>query len=369
MFRVCGVTYTFSTNYGTCLQAYALQTVIEKMNVCGERPSYLLTPLRKCPGYPKAPEKGIKEFIKARIRTYSRKQFVGFEKKYMKYAPVYPIAELSKLNDQADVFVCGSDVVWNPYFNRGLESYYLDFAKKYSFSYAASFGQSDIKPEQFARIGELVSRLDAVSVREKGSADIAKQCTDKPVEITVDPVLLLSQEDWNRVAEKDNRDGRFVFVYSVTHTGILKGFAEKLSRQAGIGKVIYSGGNAGAVARGGISKVFPPQRWLQLIRDAEYVVTDSFHGTAFAALFHKKVFTIVKGDPAAGFNVRMYDFLKALEMEDRIFTSIPDEIDLGEPDYQKADALLKARVDRSMAFLQTNLEAAYRRKQQTEAKR
>lgn len=361
MLKVCGVTYTFTSNYGSCFQAYALQTAIEQMQVFGEKPQYMLLPIGKCPGYPKSSGGGIKPFLKRLVSSHTRKQFVDFENKYMKYAPVFPVDSFYKLNEMADAFVCGSDVIWNPKYNHGLGAFYLDFAKKYAFSYAASFGQAEIDTVKNKKISDLISRLDAVSVRENKGAEIAKLCTDKKVEVVVDPVLLLDSKAWNKVADASNPEGKYIFVYSVNTTKTLKNFVKRLKQQTGL-KVIYSGGNAGAVMKLKMTQVHTPQKWLQLIRDAEYVITDSFHGVVFATLFHKTLFSIVEGRADEGFNVRMSDFLKRVGLENRIYSTVPQKIDLSGFDSARVDMLLDRMVSDSKAYLQKNLEAAYHRK-------
>lgn len=361
MLKIFGVTYTFTANYGSCLQAYALQNTIESMQISDEPVRYSLIPIGHAPGYAKSNAKGIKPFIKRMITKHSRKQFIPFEKKYMHYAPVLPLADFREYNDMADCFVCGSDVVWNPTFNHGLSEYFLSFAEKYSFSYAASFGQGDVSESHFPGIGALLERLDSISVREPKSAEIVKKCLGKDVEVTVDPVLLLDRNAWNQIAERENMEGDYILVYSVCTSKLLRSFVKKLSEQTGL-KVIFSGGNAGAVLKLGVGRAQTPERWLQLMRDAKYVVTDSFHGTVFSALFHRTFFTIVNQGQGAGFNIRMIDFLQGIGLEDRLFSSLPDEINCSEIDYRESDARLSEKITRSKAFLRKNLEAAYMRK-------
>ncbi len=366
MFRIIGVTYVFTSNYGSCFQAYALQQTLNRMTVSSDTVDYKVLPISKCPGYPVSKEAGIKSKIKKQVRIITRRQFVAFEKNYMKYAPFYPVSDFERLNDIADAFVCGSDIVWNPKFNHDLKSYYLDFAKKYAFSYAASFGKSDIEESKLSEIGDLIGRLDAISVREKRSAQIAEQCTQKTdIRVVVDPVLLLNQDQWNQIAEKDNPFGKYIFVYSVSTTPLFQRFVEKLSRQTGL-KVIRSGGNSGAVIKHRILKVQTPQRWLQQMRDAEYVVTDSFHGSVFSTIFRKNFFSIVDGDPKEGYNVRMNDFLNGIGQEGRIYSDIPETIDCSPIDYSETSEILRKQIEQSYDYIKENIEAAYQQKKAAE---
>jgi len=285
----------------------------------------------------------------------------------MEYTSVYSIENLKELNNDKDVFVCGSDIVWNPEYNRGLSAYYLDFAKKYKFSYAASFGKSNFSEEDFPEIGRRLSSFNAISVREKKSEEIAQKSIDRDISVVVDPVLLLEKDEWSQIAEKDNKNVRYIFVYAVGMSKTLKAFVQKLREQTSL-PVVWSAGNPKAVIEQGKLQVQTPQRWLQLIRDAEYVVTDSFHGTAFSVLFQRNVFTVVKGKVDEGFNIRMNDFLNSVGLSQRIFNAVPEKIDCKAPDYSIVDSNLEKMKAHSLAFLRENLEAAYQEKLKLEQK-
>ena len=364
--NVYGLTYAFTINYGTCLQAYALQNVIEKMDIFGENPKYYLIPISRSPGYFRENTKSVKKLIKKEIFKHSRKQFVSFEKRFMHYASTKDINSFDEYNHDADVFVCGSDVIWNPKFNHEIKRFYLDFSNKYAFSYAASFGQSDVNPLQYPYLKELLPRLNAISVREHQSAEIVKQCiSNEEPEVCVDPVLLLKREEWEKVAEKDNQKGRHIFAYSVKTDKLLDAFVKQLSKQTKL-KVIYSGGSIGSSIKQGFLNSYTPERWLQLIKDADYVVTDSFHGTAFSVIFRKNFFTIVNGDPHNGFNVRMGDFLTELGLLRRIHSTIPAEIDCSPIDFSQAENRLKEKIAYSLAYLEKNLNMAYQQRHDAE---
>ncbi len=363
MLRVYGITYTFTTNFGTCFQAYALQTAVEEMSIHGEHPNYLLIPARKCPGYPLPKYRNsITKIINNSINSIEHKRFEEFENQYMKYAPVCSVDELSGLNDQADAFICGSDVIWRPDMNRGFSGFYLDFARKYKFSYAASFGKALIDENLYKEIGERLSSFNAISVREPSGADIVRKCTDKPVCVVADPVLLLQKGDWERILPSERRKDKYIFFYATHTNSEIENFLSRLKELSGL-KVINASWGVRQMLKTGKFLVQKPDEWLSLIRDAEFVVTNSFHATAFSCMFHKKFFTVVHGGRESGSNVRMFDFLEAVGLQDRLISSVPDSIDLAPPDFSQADRAIEEQRRFSMAFLQENLEAAYREKQ------
>ncbi len=367
--QIYGVTYTHTSNYGSCLQAFALQYSIGHMSICGEKCEHELVPVdifvRSISGRKK---KSIIKKLRSVLANIYKYRIRQFERQYMRFSSCSAMEMLPALNETADAFVCGSDVIWNPKYNHGLTCFYLDFAEKYAFSYAASFGASELSEAYFQKYGKYIDKLDAISVRESQGLENVARCTDKPASVTVDPVFLLSREQWNELAEAENKNGKYILVYSIGKWKLQDDFVKKLKKQTGL-KVKVLVGNQNAALQEKVFTLVSPQRWLQLIRDAEYVVTNSFHGTAFSLIFHKKFFSVVHGKINEGFNIRTYSILSKLGMQERMLNSIPDSIDLSSPDYSAADDRLKEITASSLAFLQTNLEAAYRRKLQTEAKR
>lgn len=376
MFHVCGVTFDHTTNYGSCFQAYALQTAIEKMAVNGERCSYDLLPRAS---FPVAAKKGkvsfplrVKRSLLALLTRERRAQFRKFEDKHMHYADCHSRQDLTLLNDRYDAFVCGSDVIWNFSYTNADEVFFLDFADKYKFSYAASFGKADIhyefdsvrlkeKPEDI--YGRNISKLDAVGVREKNAVGIAQQFTEKtPVQVC-DPVLLLTRDDWSGVCSENGIPKKpYIFAYNTSIKPNFTWFLETLQRETGLPVIHVTWEASDAIKQRAFA--FPvPQKWLGLLKNAEYVVTNSFHATAFAAIFHKKFFTVMQDGRGARTNIRIYDFLERLGLSDRIVNSKDAAIRYEEPDFSLADETIRGEREFGLAFLQDNLDAAGRRRE------
>ncbi len=364
MLRVCGVTYDHTINYGSCLQAYALQEAINGIQLPGgEKCTYSLIPLWKCKDYPK---RRIRHAIGLTVLQIYRRNFVPFEIKHLRYAECKMLKYIDVLNSDTDSFVCGSDVIWNPDQNKGVPAYYLDFARKYAFAYAASFGKSNLDDEYLNSIQPYLARLNRISVREISAKHIIQEKMGLKCTVAVDPVLLLTWDDWRKVI-MDNKPNNYIFVYTTHLNERIRETIEGIRRATGL-KVINAvwSSSPSALFKKGVFSVFSPDRWLQLLHDAEYVVTNSFHATAFSVLFHKKFFTVVNGDKAKGINVRMNDFLTSLGLEERIFSSMPEQLDLSEIDYTDVDKKIENMREESLAFLRENLEAAYRQKLELE---
>lgn len=361
---VYGITFDHTTNYGSCFQAYALQTVIEKISVGGtdwENCSYQLIPIKTLEKFPVGNK--LKNVLVKPALKFHRLRFEKFENKYMKFADVDCLGQLGNLNQKGDAFVCGSDVIWNPDFNYGLGAFYLDFAEKYKFSYAASFGKAEIKASDLCKIQNYLKSFDAISVREKTGADIINCCTGINAKVVADPILLLDREVWSQVASAHRIHDQkpYIFVYTTHLNDTIKSFVSRLKKQTGLNVIRAAYGPKQAIKQG-ILQVQTPERWLQLLRDAEYVVTNSYHATVFSVLFHKKFFTVVQGGKGTGINIRMRDFLKEAVLEGRIYSTVPDHIETEDIDYRETDKRIDFLRKESIAFLRENLEEAYRQK-------
>ena len=359
--NIYGITYDHTTNYGSCFQAFALKRAIEGIEISKEGCKYSLIPIRAFKDWP-----GKRRFNP--LTSFHRLRFFPFEKQYMKFAGVNRLCDLSSLNQDADAFVCGSDVIWNPKTNFLLKAFFLDFATCYKFSYAASFGTAEISDDYVKSVKDSISSLDSISCREPSGCSIISQMGES-ARVVVDPILLLDNREWNGIIDKEHRNDKYIFVYVTHYTDEVAKFVANLKNTTGL-RVTTTAWNTSprVLLKHGILQVKTPKKWLQLLRDAEYVVTNSFHATAFSVLFHKKFFTVVSGEKDKGINIRMDDFLRTIGLGGRIYNTVPETLDLSEIDYTDADRIIeKMRAD-SMDYLKRNLQAAYEQKLRSEAK-
>lgn len=381
MLRVCGVTFDHTTNYGTCFQSYALQHVIEQQYIDGIQCAYDLLPVSTFPYktsksskrslLTKAKRLVIKVFTK-----YRRKQFEDFELQHMHYADCHSREELLKLNDQYDAFVCGSDVIWNFAFVADNPTYFLDFAQKYKFSYAASFGRVNVFHEHAgehipegceAIVREHLPRLNRISVRERDGKRIAGLYTSKEVTHVCDPVLLLEDSQWNTLLPPSGGKTPYIFAYHTLRTPLFSSFLNEFKKQTNLPLKHIAWKTDDALKQRILSSP-KPLKWLAMLRDAEYVVTNSFHGTLFAILFHKKFFSVVQGDRSVRSNIRLYELLENMGLGSRLYSSVPKTIDLNAVDFTEADQKIAAFRAKSLTYLRENLEAAYAEKIKLENK-
>ena len=235
--------------------------------------------------------------------------------------------ELKELNSRFDCFVTGSDQVWACDLNFYDDSYFLSFVDEEhkKISYAASFGRTIdmMKPEEKAFIAPQLMRFDKLSVREDSGTDVVNALSGREDAVAVlDPTFLLNQEEWEKVASHDHRGKgkKYILCYlmqSRNNDAEALRFAKKMSKQTGLPIIKICRGLT-SILWGETLYVPTVEEWLGLFMDAEYVVTNSFHGMAFSVNFQKNFTSFVEGEPASGRNSRIYDRCKDLGLLDRI---------------------------------------------------
>ena len=309
--RIATITYSWAQNWGAVLQAYAL---VEYLNSQGHdakliryRPfdDRLISTVKSIPD-------GIVDLLtisqsKRRIDRYNE-----FRKNALKLTQqCVTHDELKALNDDFDCFITGSDQVWN--IGRGANmDFYLTFAdeNKKRVSYAASFGVSAIPCEHQQDVTKGLSNIQMISVREESGRKIVSELDGRVAEVVLDPVFLLSKEQWLQVSRKQTKVRKpYIFVYPTQVTQTLKKLVRKLKKETGLIAVspFYVPGCKTV-------KDIGPREFIDYIAGAEYVVATSFHATAFSLIFEKKLFVVTHSQTGS----RTTDLLKAMKMEECI---------------------------------------------------
>ena len=240
---------------------------------------------------------------------FRAKYIVQSEKLYTSYN------QLKENSPEADVYVVGSDQVWNFYEYRLdhcrnlVHAYFLDFGNKQTkrISYAASWGKTDLPHDFIEEISPLLKKFDYVSVREKNGINLCRKCGFDTAEFRCDPTLLLTAKDYRSLYKENygtsKRQNPYLFLYMLKNTcdfDIQKAyeFAERKNLE-----VVYVTGN-GKIDR--YEKTFATiSQWLSLIDNAEYVVTNSFHCCVFSLIFEKKFGVVPLTKTLAGMNSRI----------------------------------------------------------------
>jgi len=333
-------------NFGSALQAYALQHKVDELGYDAELIDYHYPNKYHCAkqGLAYFPQRStFRLFIlnviarlmliahvnknrakcEERIERYElQKNYRRFYRRYFKLSRFYDSIE-SICNNPPDysIYMTGSDQVWNPRFVANDPVFFLDFAgvDKPRLSYAASMSNRKIDKEFEDLYKAYLQKYAAISVREKSTAEIVSRMTDRGVNVVCDPSLLLNKGEWLRICPKkplvkESYLLLYIQSYSYDPYPHIVSFTKELAEKLGLKVVVLMGLRDGYSIDGAITfETAGPFEFLQLFRDARFVVTTSFHGTAFALNFGKDFYSVVK--EINGDDCRIADFLRQCSAE------------------------------------------------------
>lgn len=307
-------------NYGAVLQSFALQSKIKELGFNAEIIDYRSTFIEQPYRLINLRRKGIKNYLLgvagSIIYSFRKRKTRKFQKE-MIFTKSLRKEDLNTLNDEFDLFLTGSDQVWNYQLTNSDDSYFLSFVQdnKKKASYAASIGVHQI-PDEFKEFYKNnLQGFFAVSVREQIAADLLSNFADQEITVVPDPTLLLTQEDWSKLA-KEPKDENFVFVYQLSFSSDLLSLAHDFSRRKGLG-IICAPFPMGKYIPAKWDLTAGPAEILGYIKNSDFVFTTSYHGVIMALLFHKP-FAVIIPSGIASVGSRIYDLLKELNLEYRI---------------------------------------------------
>ena len=350
------ITFQNAVNYGAVLQTYALQNTIGKLGGNSEIINYQCKKINSMyDPFPKTTN--IRKMI-SNIIWYKRKKkkklaFENFEKKYLKVTnkKYYNKKELEETNNIFDKFIAGSDQVWRAESTGFDTTYFLDFVKDNNkkYSYAASFGSDNIEEKYKEKYIELLKDYNELSVREEQGQTIIQELLHKKARLDLDPTFLLEKEEWRKIEKKPQNKEKYIILFIIRKSETIFRFAENLARVKGC-KLIYISNDrkkeVDATYIGGIS----PEEWLGYIDNAEYIVTNSFHGVAFSIIFNKKFFIELQPYPAKA-NSRLENIMDIFKLREReIVNGGNDYIDK-KIDYTNVEKIIQEKKEKSIQYL------------------
>lgn len=364
------LTLPLHTNYGGILQAYALQTILERMGheaiVLGKKNHAQLPPLWKMPlSYSK---RLIKKFIlgEKSIRIFHEQWYnktypivSQYTQKFIdKYINYVTPGDLSSLNpNDFDAIVVGSDQIWRPIYYRKIENAFLAFAEEWKIkriAYAASFGtdQWEYTSDQTEKCKNLVKKFDAVSVRESAAVNLCKEHFGINALHVLDPTMLLNKNDYISLFEASQtpKSPGNLLVYILDETHEKAELVDKIAKEKGLIPFMVNSlvDNQYAPLE---KRIQPPiENWLRGFYDAEFVITDSFHACVFSIIFGKPF--IAYGNARRGLS-RFNSLLKMFSLEDRLTTSSKIN-QLNDIDWNVVEKKLNDLRIESFIFLKNN---------------
>lgn len=329
------ITFQDSYNYGATLQAYALWSYISSRGHECEiirlyRPTFKVykrshnfIPLR----VRETKQNLIKKILRLVLNLNRKKQvsclysnrFKDFNT-LMKFSkPYFSVDDLYNNPPIYDLYITGSDQVWNPTFGYCMEPYFLTFSSddKVRISYASSIGIDHLYDNEQELYKKWLLRYDAISVREKTAQEMLEQILQRTVEKVSDPCVLLSCEQWQEMALSPKIKEKYILLYNVGQRSIeLEDFAHRISEESGM-KLVYLCRQNILSFDGIIDTDAGPKEFLGYINSATIVISNSFHASLFAIILGvKNFFTYIPRNSKRG--SRIQNLVEDYDMEDHI---------------------------------------------------
>lgn len=328
--------YYRNFNYGGVLQAYALCRLLDDTGYDVEQIAYqyaiskqnetLLDKFRRkgfslILEYAKNKLFYFKNKKKIKVVTESRElAFVPFLATAIKHSDiVYSNKTIHECQDKYDVFISGSDQVWNGY----NYVYYLDFVNngRKKISYAASISREYLTEREENAFKESLSSYTAISVREENDKKLLSKIIQKSVKVVLDPTLLLEKSDWNILTSKRLCEDKYIFCYFLGNNSRARKIAYQLKKKKGykiISIPMYRWGlfQLDLTISDKVVYDASPNDFLSYIKNAEYVITDSFHAMVFSNIFEKEYF-VFNRNRRGEMNTRIVNLTTILGTENR----------------------------------------------------
>ncbi|MCB8593366.1 polysaccharide pyruvyl transferase family protein [Faecalibacillus intestinalis] len=346
------LTYYNPINYGAVFQAYAMQEIIKTI-----LPNENVGIIEYSPKAINDDYKLIKTMsAKAIIMSFfnyraNRKRKIIFNNFVEQNISLISFNEI----DLVSTIILGSDQIWNPNISRGFDPVFFgmlgDDKKRKICSYAASIGVESLTENQKNDLKMKLKNIDYISVRENSAAKIIKELFsfEKKIMVDLDPTLLLKKEQWINLSEKYNHNKPYIFVYSLSGYQETYLTAQKVSKyyDAEIIEVTIKNRKPFIRAKHKVLKTISPNVFLGMIKDAEAIVTDSFHGTVFSLIFNKSMYVV----PNKSKGSRMIELLQSVNLESRIIRNVDDDLDYKKIDYEYVEKIMEMNKLNSIKHL------------------
>ena len=382
--------YYQNNNYGGLLQAYAMcaaagkqaySAAVEQVTIPARAPNppqSLAAKLKKALNPAKLFKYLFQHGRKALNRPNQQKIANGLAlrnadfRSFMDEIPhsekVYSVSTISEIADKYDLLISGSDQVWNYAWLNPV--FFLGFSDTYRISYAASMGHSDLPEPWYSQYKELLKNFDAISVREENMVSLLQPIAPVPVEWVLDPTLLLSASDWDEICAPRQIEEPYLFCYYLGGSQRDRMLANEVAKRKGL-KIVTLPHLLGEYRK--VDKDFgdiqlwdvSPKQFISLIKYADFVMTDSFHGSVFSGVYGRP-FVAFEREGEKGMSGRLLSLTEITDTQDRFLTT-PDKLTADyicalpyalPPETEK----MRLMREKSLGFLKRNIEAAEKRK-------
>ena len=348
------ITFHCCPNYGAVLQTYGLyqylRTLFQDVEVLDYRPKNLMKEYDYVNTYSLCST--VVSFWSLYDYWKKRRKFSDFLKNMKMSGMSYHTNEKLPITEAQYCFV-GSDQIWNPDITHGFDKVYFGYIPhKEPFcviSYAASFGKANFTVEETYALKHLMSNVKYVSVREKTAKFVLEKSLGIKADVVLDPTLLAGKNYFDRFVQK-GRSEDYIFVYTLNNKpeNVIRPIARKISKEKKL-EIIEINGNRKWLEHAGHKVIYDagPEEFLTLLASAKYVVTDSFHGTAFSVLFHRNFVTI----PHKTRGGRMVSLLSTIGLDHRLSARVTTDVIDEEVDWYAVDRRLDLARRQSEEFI------------------
>ena len=352
-------------NYGSFLQAYALKKIIEELGNKVEFVDYHVEePIIKDNKEKGKLYKGI-EALKGKAKLSHKIQYIIHKKSFNKYLSLLNINSEYKYNTKLDTLVIGSDEVFNLIQSNKNVGYSLELFGKDNnankvITYAASFGNTTLKKinkyNKKEEIKDLLNNINSISVRDNNSFYIVNELTGKEPVINFDPVLIYDYMNTDLIPNINIKE-KYMILYAYNGR-ISNEEAKEIKRIANEkGAKVYSIGGAQPFADKFIE--CSPFEVLSYFKNAEYIVTDTFHGSIFSIINRKPFVTLVRKskDNSYGNEEKLTYLLETLQLKERIIYNIDSLKELIDKyiDYKSVEYIIKKEKENAIDYLKKNI--------------
>ena len=344
------LTFHRASNYGAVLQAYALQTAIEKLGFSAEIIDYRCPEVEKAHNpYYSLKAHGITKLPKVLGDIIRYIRFQTFRGKYLHLSNQVYKNNININKSDFEKVVVGSDQVWNNFFSGKDEQYFMPFVpiEKKS-TYAVSIGDKYDEQWLSLMLDKNLRDIDVISLREKEYVDVISTKINCECRVDVDPTFLLEKQDWLKIAQEPKRHKPYILVYTVAGPDKLIEKAKEVAKATGY-DLLYI--NNKLFQNADIKKLsyISPEAFVGWFSEAEFIFTNSFHGTVFSIIMNRPF--AVEDHSSRGINKRVLNLLELFDLTDRNIDNENYFRYREKINWQHVDELKSYKVSESISYL------------------
>ena len=370
--------YYKNYNYGGVLQGYALKRVLEEKGYTVDIISYDVNknpnPIYKSV-YEQSKQYGVKSAtnkiieksiskFKFLIKNILNDRIIKFEDFMQSDTKEYNDSNIEELNNEYNIFISGSDQIWNP--NAVRKLYLQSFVKngKKKISYAASIGRSTLSKTESDILIPYLKEFDFLSVRENTAMKLLKKYVNSKIEVVLDPTLLLKKEQWNEISSEPIHNSPYALFYFFSNSKKIREKVMNFCKLNNIDLVMIPYANQQFNfndSRGPGIRInsIGPKEFISAIKNADYIFTDSFHGAVFSIINEKQFFVFERNKKEhVSMNSRLYDLLDIFNLKGRLISlhNIEKINNIKDINYKEVNDKKEELIIKSMEFLDKSLK-------------